>query len=266
MLVLFLGLGGWAFWIEPASISVKNYEIALPVWPAGCEGLRVAVLSDLHVGSPFNGLDKLDRVVALTNGARPDAILMTGDYVITGVKGGTFVAPESFAPRLGRLRAPMGVYAVLGNHDFWFDGGRVARALEASGIAMLEDRAIRLTRGGCTIRIAGLSDFWMSNHDVQAALHDVPAGAPVVVFTHNPDVFPLLPDRVSLTIAGHTHGGQVWFPIIGRPMVPSEYRQRFAAGHIVERGRHLFVSTGIGTSALPVRFMVPPEISVLEIR
>jgi predicted MPP superfamily phosphohydrolase len=113
--------------------------------------------------------------------------------------------------------------------------------------------------------LAGVSDLWEGKHDVQAALQEVPESAPVIVFTHNPDVFPDIPRRVSLTIAGHTHGGQVYIPGVGRPVVPSRYGQRFAIGHIEEDERHLIVSSGLGTSILPVRFLVPPEISILRV-
>lgn len=123
-----------------------------------------------------------------------------------------------------------------------------------------------MTRGEGSFWLAGISDFWEGPHNVQLAVQQIPHQVPIIAFTHNPDVFPEIPSRVALTIAGHTHGGQVQLPIIGRPIVPSRYGERFAAGHIVEAGRHLFVSTGLGTSILPVRFRVPPEISILTVR
>jgi len=168
-------LGLWAFWLEPASVGVRTHHVTLPSWPEACGVLRVAVLADVHVGSPFNGLDKLDKVVALTNQSRPDLILMTGDYVITGVKGGSLIAPEAFAPALRRLRANMGVYAVLGNHDYWFDAPRVRQAFEGAGIPVLRDRARRVERGSCAFWIAGLTDFWEDHHDLPGALSEVPA-------------------------------------------------------------------------------------------
>ncbi len=260
-----LALGSWAFWLEPASLWNEDHEIALPGWPAACDGLRVAVLADLHVGSPWNGLDKLDRIVDLTLAAQPDLVLLAGDYVIHGVVGGSFTAPEPMAERLGRLAAPLGVHAVLGNHDWWYDAARVRRALEAEGIGFLEDEATELRRGGCGFWLAGISDFWEGAHDVEAALRGIPDMAPILAFTHNPDVFPEVPARVTLTLAGHTHGGQVALPLLGRPIVPSRYGQRYAIGHVVEEGRHLFVSSGLGTSILPVRFRVPPEVSVVSL-
>jgi len=262
--VVALGLRG--FWWEPSSLQNENYELRLPGWPAACDGLRVALMADHHVGSPFNGLDKLERIVDLTTDAGPDVALLAGDYVITGVLGGTFVPPEAIASRLARLRAPLGVYAVLGNHDWWLDAGRVGRALEAEGIVLLEDRAVQVRRDECSFWIAGVSDWTEGAHDVAAALEPVPRDAPVLLFTHHPDLFPRIPPRVSLTLAGHTHGGQVRLPLLGRPVVPSRYGQRYAAGHVVEEGRHLFVTPGLGTSILPVRLGVPPEISVLQLR
>jgi len=154
---------------------------------------------------------------------------------------------------------------VLGNHDWWLDAPRVRSALESVGIPVLEDAATPLRRDSCAFWLVGIGDLWVGRHDVGKALSAVPEGAPIVAFTHNPDVFHRMPARVTLTIAGHTHGGQVYLPLLGRPIVPSEYGERYAIGHVVEDGRHLFVSPGLGTSILPVRFLVPPEVSVLRL-
>jgi predicted MPP superfamily phosphohydrolase len=196
---------------------------------------------------------------------RPDLILIPGDFVVQGVLGGRFVSPEESASVLARLKAPLGVWATLGNHDWWLGAGRVRSALEKNGIEVLEDRAVRIERGGTPFWLVGISDFWEGPHDVRKAMSQVGDASPVLAFTHNPDVFPVLRGRFSLLIAGHTHGGQVHLPLLGRPIVPSKYGERFAIGHVVEDGRHLFVSPGLGTSILPVRFRVPPEITVLEL-
>jgi predicted MPP superfamily phosphohydrolase len=259
-----LALGLRAFWLEPASLVVVEQHLDVP-WPAH-RRLRIAVLTDLHVGSPFNGLEKLRTVVARTNAARPDIVCILGDLVIQGVTGGRFVPPESIAAELANLRAPAGVLAVLGNHDAWLDHDRVRRALEQARIRVVEDTAVRLDTPAGPAWVAGVSDLWTRPHDIKTALAGVHAdGAPVLLLTHNPDIFPDIPDRVTLTLAGHTHGGQVRFPLLGAPIVPSRFRQRFAAGHVVEGGRHLFVSTGIGTSIFPVRFRVPPAVTVLTV-
>ena len=254
-------LGGWAFGVEPASLRVEQSELALPGWDR--PPLRIALLSDLHVGSPWNGLDKLAEIVEATNAARPDLVLLLGDLVIQDVVGGTFVPPEKIAAVLARLTARHGVWAVLGNHDHWLDAPRVARSLESAGIPVLEDRAVKLEAGG--FWLLGVSDHWEGAHDIAKALSGVTDDDPILLFTHNPDIFPDVPPRVTLTFAGHTHGGQVYFPVLGRLVVPSLYGERYAIGHVVEEGRHLFVTPGTGTSILPVRFLVPPEISIVRV-
>lgn len=259
-------IGTWGFWLEPSSLRNEDHEIGLPSWPRECDGLRIAILTDLHVGSPHNGIANLARVVDLTQRADPDLMLLAGDYVIHGVPGGSFVSPEESARELARLSAPAGVFAVLGNHDWWLDAKRVRRALVGAGIAVLDDASQTVALGDCRFWLAGVSDLWEGPHDIGRALAGVPEEAPTILFTHNPDLFPDVPDRVSLTIAGHTHGGQVYIPGIGRPGVPSQFGERFAIGHIIEDGRHLFVSSGVGTSVVPIRFLVPPEVSVLRIR
>lgn len=262
-LVLGLLVGAQGLVIEPASLEVHPSTLALPGWPAAHAPLSVALLADLHTGAPWQGLDALAQVVETTNALRPDLVLLLGDYVIHGVVGGRFVPPEESAPVLGRLRAPLGVFAVLGNHDHWFDAGRVRAALESAGVVVLEDQARRVEREGGAFWLVGLKDWWETDRDLAGALAQLGDDAPALAFTHNPDVFATLPDRFALVIAGHTHGGQVALPLLGRPVVPSRYGERYAVGHVVEEGRHLFVTTGIGTSIVPVRLGVPPEIALL---
>ncbi len=275
VLVVLTSLAAWAFWLEPSSITVRRVGLSVPGWRAEHAGLKVALLTDLHVGAPHMGLAQLHRVVERTNAEAPDVILITGDFVIGGpqdeggerggVAGGTFVEPELIAAELKHLRAPLGVHAVLGNHDWWFDGVRVTRALEGAGVRVLENQAARVERGGRAFWLAGIADLWTRKPDVAGALREVSADDAVLLFTHNPDIFPGVPARVSLTIAGHTHGGQVNLPLVGCLVVPSRFGQRYAMGHVVEGGRHLYVGGGIGTSIIPVRFRVPPEIVVLSL-
>ena len=222
----------------------------------------MAVLTDLHVGAPHIDLAKLAAVVEATNAVEPELILLAGDYVIHGVKGGTFVPPEAMAPFLANLTADHGVFAVLGNHDWWYDGPAVRRAFEASGIEVLDNEAVWLS---AEVWVAGLGDATTRHADLDAVYAAMPVRAPTLLVTHNPDIFPKVTGPIDLTIAGHTHGGQVWLPLLGRLVVPSGFGDRYAIGHVVEDGRHLFVSPGLGTSILPVRFGVPPEISVLEL-
>lgn len=262
-LLVFLAL--WAFVIEPSRLVLREERITLPSWPANLKDMRIAVISDLHAGSPYITIEKIHQIVEMTNSARPDLILMPGDFIIQGVKGGSFMEPEVMASELKGLRARLGIFATLGNHDWWYNGPRVKKSLENAGITALENDAAKIERDGAIIWVAGIGDKWTGNPDIASALAKVNDGAPIIALTHNPDIFPSIPARVALTIAGHTHGGQVSLPIIGRPIVPSDYGQRYASGHIVEGSKRLFVSTGVGTSILPVRFRVPPEISLLTI-
>ena len=257
-------LGLSAFWLEPASLTVVEERISLSGAARGA--VRIAILTDLHVGSPFNGIAKLREIVDRTNAATPDVVCILGDLVIQGVIGGRFVAPEDIGAELGRLRARVAVAGVLGNHDSWLNHDRVRDALERNGIRVLEETAAKLATPAGPVWLAGISDLWTGRHDIATALAaTADDGAPVILMTHNPDVFPLVPKRVALTLAGHTHGGQVRLPFLGRPIVPSRFGQRFAAGHVVEDGRHLFVATGLGTSILPVRFRVPPAVTMLTV-
>jgi uncharacterized protein len=268
-LSLLAAAGVWGFLIEPQRLVVTRHALSLPSWPKPLVGLRVALLSDLHIGSPFWDVAALARLVERTNAEKPDLVLLAGDYQINGVPGGAFVAAEPIADGLSQLKAPLGVIAVLGNHDWWNDGERTRRAFASRGIAVLEESSVRLEYHGTAFYVVGLADQMTRPSAPEAALAQLPAGAPTLVLVHEPDVFesfPRLGLAPSLTLAGHTHGGQVWLPLLGRRVVPSEFGQRYAYGHVVENGRHLFVTSGVGTSIMPVRFLVPPEIALLELR
>ena len=256
-------LAGWAFFWEPRRLVTRENNIVLPCWRGA--PVRVAVVSDLHVGSPYTGVEKLDRVVETINDGRPDVVFLLGDFVIQGVIGGDFVSPERIAQALRKLKAPLGVYAVLGNHDWWLDAPRVERALRDSGITVVEDTAVELRRDREIFWLVGISDYMEGAHDVHRAFGRVSGDAPAIAITHNPDIFPAIPSRACLTVAGHTHGGQVALPILGRLIVPSKYGERYAIGRIHEHGKQLFVTAGVGTSILPVRFRVPPEVVFLTI-
>ena len=168
------------------------------------------------------------------------------------------------------------VVTILGNHDWWEDADMVRATLAANRIPVLENQSERLTTaGGAAFWLAGLGDqlaFFDGQgrlrgvDDLPGTLAGIPEdGDPIILLAHEPDIFPQIPDRVSLTLCGHTHGGQVAIPFLGRPIVPSRYGERYAYGHVVEDGRHLIVSGGLGCSRLPIRFGVPPEIVVIDL-
>jgi hypothetical protein len=271
----------YAFGYEPLmEPRVARYHIAPRVWPKGF-ALEIAALSDLHACDPWMSLERIDAIVDRMNALRPDVIVLLGDYVAGLHRFATPIPAPQWARALSRLSAPLGVHAILGNHDMWDDEtaqhrGRhetIARAaLEANGIPVYENAAVCLTRGARPFWLAGLADQfaiptgrrrWNGLDDLPGTLAEVTTDDPVILLAHEPDIFPRVPERVALTLCGHTHGGQVrlfgWAPI-----VPSFYGNRYVHGHIVEDDKHLVVSGGLGCTALPVRFGAPPE--VLHIR
>ena len=263
--LLGMALGVDAFFVEPARLVVNRQELRLANWPAELSGVRVAFISDLHVGSPHWRLSRLNELVQKVNAERPDLILLGGDYLINDVWFGEHVEAEPIALSLAQLRAPLGVFAVLGNHDWWNDGPKVRAAFEAHGVTVLDDEVRRIRFKGKDFCLLGVRDETERLRSADKELELALPGMPLLVLMHEPDLFADLDERATLTLAGHTHGGQVDLPLLGRRVVPSRFGSRYAAGHIVEGGRHLFVTTGVGTSIIPVRFRVPPEIALLTL-
>jgi uncharacterized protein len=259
-------LAVWGFWIEPRRLVVRHITVALDDWPAALDRLRIAFFSDIHVGSPHVSLDRLAAIVRAANALRPDLILLGGDFMIAQTLGARLVPPGPIVAGLAELRAPLGVYAVLGNHDRKRGRAPQAIAAFAGGPArLIENTAVRLVRGDAPFWLIGLSDLYRGNPDVAATMAQVVDDAPVLALTHNPDLFPELPDRVRLTLAGHTHNGQVRMPLVGALYASSRYGLRYAGGLVREGRKQLYVGAGIGTSLLPVRFLAPPEIAVLTL-
>ncbi|HWK27849.1 MAG TPA: metallophosphoesterase [Solirubrobacter sp.] len=266
VLVPALAALAYAAWFEPRRLVVRDVDLTLPHWPTELSGLRAGVLSDLHAGVPHAGLKAVRRVVDALNAREPDVHLLLGDYLDASQVWRHRLAPERIAAELARLRAPLGTLAVLGNHDWHDNGDRMWRALSAAGITVLENRAVELHARGGSFWVAGLADLRYRRPRVDATLATIPPGAPTILLAHDPDMFAGVPSRVSLTLSGHTHGGQVAIPLLRRPLLPSYYGERYARGHIVEHGRHLIVTSGIGTSGLPIRLFAPPEVLVLTLR
>ena len=241
---------------------MTHHDLPLPRWPRALDGVRVALIADLHAGAPHVDLRTLERLAARVNRAAPDLVVLLGDYAGAKVRGATPLAPEQVAQRLAALRPP--AVAVLGNHDWVQWGPRMRDALRAAGLTVLENDAVPIELRGRRLWTVGVADLTTRTPSLQA-VDAVPAEDPVLLLTHNPDVFPAVPPRVALTLAGHLHGAQVNLPLLRDRAVPSRYGARYRAGHVEEDGRHLFVSRGIGTSRLPVRLFAKPEIAVLTI-
>ena len=251
----------YAGWIEPQRLVTVRRTLALPHWPHALDGLRIGLLSDLHAGALHAGPAAIARAVDRLNAEVPDAMFLLGDFIDAHPVWGGRVEPPEIARELASLRAPLGTFAVLGNHDWKQAGDRMWTALRDAGIEVLENRVL----AAGDMYVAGLADLRSRMPDLPGTLAEAPAGAPVILLAHDPDVFPFVPDRVALTVSGHTHGGQVAIPRLRRFAIPSHYGERYARGHIVERGRHLYVTSGLGTSGLPLRLFAPPEIVVLEL-
>lgn len=261
---LALALLVWSVVIEPAGLEVVHQRLPVPGWPARLGELRIAAIGDLHVGSPHKGLDSLGELVRQTNALHADLIVLLGDYVQETV-GGETVPPEQVAQVLARLQAPLGVYAVLGNHDWLYGESEVRAAFADHGLRLLDETAVLLRHGEHEFWLAGFGDLWFGAPKAAHTLEPLSRGPPIIAITHNPDIFPTVPARAALVIAGHTHGGQVSVPGYGPPIVPSRFGQRYARGVVREKGHTLFVTSGVGTSILPLRFRVPPEIVILTV-
>jgi predicted MPP superfamily phosphohydrolase len=264
-------------------LRVARYDITPPQWPADFP-LKIAVVADLHACDPWMSLQRIEAIVERTNALDADIIVMLGDYVAGHRHVTRFIPASEWAPVLAGLRAPLGVHAILGNHDWWEDktvqregqGPTVARrALEAAGIPVYENDAQRLTKAGRPFWLAGLGDQLaylparrfrpvrrIGVDDLAATLAKVTDDAPVILLAHEPDVAMRVPARVALQLSGHTHGGQIrlfgWSPV-----VPTRY-DKFAYGHSRENC-DLIVSGGLGCSIMPFRIGVPPEIVLVTL-
>lgn len=276
----------YTVFIEPMiRARIKTYSLRPLNW-SNAPRLRIAVIADVHACRPWMTPERIRSVVDLCNGLAPDLTVLLGDYVSSMNAVTEHVPSGEWSAALSGLSAPLGVFAILGNHDWWEDsiaqrnrhGPTIAqKALEAVGVKVLENETVRINKDGKAFWLAGLGDQlallprsehnrigWRGVDRLDDTLAAVDDEAAVILLAHEPDIFPRVPRRVSLTLSGHTHGGQVrlfgWSPV-----VPSRYGNRYAYGHVEEEGRHLIVSGGLGMSIAPIRFGVRPEIVLLEL-
>jgi predicted MPP superfamily phosphohydrolase len=263
-------LTGFVLWLfDNARVMpvVRRMEIALP-YPAGAmrQPVTVALLTDSHLSGPDNSPERMTRIVRQVNQLKPDLILLGGDYIGDPKGSATYDAAASIAPFAG-LRAPLGVLAVLGNHDAKrhakINGKQWRQLFARLGIPLLLNEAVR--RG--PLVIGGLRDIYTSRPDIPGTLQAMEElGGAQVVLSHGPDVFPALPDRPLLTLVGHTHCGQVALPFAGIVYVPSRFGTRYACGLYREGAKSMIVSAGVGTSGLPIRMLSPPDVWLVTIR
>ncbi len=209
----------WAFWLEPDSLRVTATDLPLRNAAAPLAGMRIAAISDLHAGAPFIDAAKLQRVVAMTNAQHPDLIVIAGDIFVQLVEGGSEIAPRVVADILSGLQAPLGVYAVLGNHDEGDHAALYLSELQRAGITPIDNDVRKIDVGTLHFWMAGFADLETGGPDIGATLAKITDDAPVIALTHNPDLFPSVPPRVNLLIAGHTHGGQVRLSFLSRKIL-----------------------------------------------
>ena len=270
LFVLAAAFVGWLILNARAMPVVRRAEVLLP-FPADAPRapVTVALLTDTHLSGPDNSPARMARIVAQINALKPDLILLGGDYIGDAKGGATYDARASIASFAG-LRAPLGVVAVLGNHDSRsqknqraLSGADWQAAFARMGITLLQDGAVR--RG--PLAIGGLQDVYTRKIDLPATLAATArvGGAPLIL-SHGQDVFPALPDAPSLTLVGHTHCGQVALPFAGIVYVPSKYGTRYACGLYRDGARTMIVAGGVGTSGLPIRMLAPPDIWLITVR
>jgi predicted MPP superfamily phosphohydrolase len=268
----------YAYFVEPFELRVNEYRVEVKgLYPVN-DGLRIVAICDKHGGSRGVDAAKIREVVRLANAENPDIVVLLGDYVSENLGRTAIKMPiGTIAENLKGLRSRFGVYAVLGNHDGWFDDNEVASELRGIGYTVLQNEAVTVFKDGRKFTLLGLKDHmkaqnWANfSNENRAVLEKIGDTGDVIAIEHSPDILPMITGDLSISpmlrliIAGHTHGGQIRFPILGAPIVPSSYGQKYASGQIRENGVDMFVTTGVGTSIFPLRFMVPPEIAVLTL-
>lgn len=274
---------GYAVAVEPGfMLDVTRYRISPRTWPAGLD-LKIAVIADIHACEPFMPASRVRRIAEIANSMQPDMVVLLGDFNGGHRFATAPVMPEQWAEALDILDAPLGVHAILGNHDWWHgplpnmraDGTvGIRRALRHMNASLLDNDARRLAKGGQPFWVAGLGDQlahptgrhrFRGADDLDATLAKVTDDAPIVLLAHEPYVFHRVPDRVAVTLCGHTHGGQVNFPIVGPVIANERFGRDLVYGHTIAGDRHIVISAGLGTSILPIRFMRPPELVELTI-
>jgi predicted MPP superfamily phosphohydrolase len=278
-----IATGGYAFGIEPGFLlELTSYRLTPRHWPAGLR-LKIAVIADIHACKPWMSAHRVHSICAHVNALKPDMVVLLGDYVgghriVSGP-----VMPEAWGAALSVLRAPLGVYGVMGNHDLMHgalpnmpaeDGEPVRRALRNAGVRVLENDTLRLDKDGQAFWLVGLADQLIHSavarggsgfDDLPGCLAQVSDHAPVILLAHEPYIFPKVPAQVSLTLSGHTHGGQIRLPDFSRAWMSDRVKWSQTYGHFDDNGKHMIVSAGLGTSMMPVRLLRPPEIVSVEL-
>jgi len=252
---------GFYMHCEAESLTVNHVDLESDSWTL--PPVVVAVAADFHVGSSAKEFDRLRKAVDMIAAEKPDLILLPGDFV-AGVRPSQAAPPLAIARELAKLKAPLGVYAMLGNHDHWQGTEHFVNAFAKAGVPLLENRTVDLQFRGKRFHLVGVTDDWTKTPEMWTRL--LPKDSlPRIVMTHSPDVYATLPEPVALAVAGHTHGGQVVLPLLGPLFVPSRFGRRYLSGVVKEGRNTIFITRGVGTSFFAVRLFCPPEIAALRL-
>lgn len=234
---------------------LRTTTVVLPGYPAGAKPLRIALLTDTHLAGPDQTPERLARIVAAIDAQHPDLILLGGDYMSEPKPIGRAYGPDAAVAPLAKLHAPLGVVAILGNHDHWDADGTIQPALERIGVILLQNQAVR--RG--PLVIGGIDDGYSGHMDVPATLAAVARlSGPTLFLSHEPNAIAQLP-RGAVLVTGHTHCGQIALPFFGPIYIPGKHHLHYACGRYDEHGKTVIVSGGVGTSDVPLRFWAPPD-------
>lgn len=249
----------WGTWVTCRRTRIRRYDVPIRGLSAVMDGYRIVQLSDLHIGS-YASTSMASRWVAKANELRPDLVVVTGDMVSSGV-----AFHRDIADVLATLRATDGVAVIAGNHDYFGDGYPLFQYLEDAGIRVLRNAWRTVVRGDARFVLVGVDDAWTGRADLAAALRDRPEG-PTIVLAHDPALFPAAARaRVDLVLSGHTHGGQIALPFIARWANLTRLSHRHSIGVARVSGSTLIVSAGLGTTGLPLRLGVPPEVVLIRL-
>lgn len=262
-------LAGDSILIEPNRPQLVRQELTLARWPAAIDGYKIAVLSDFHYDPVFS-VHPLQAAVPAVNALQPDLIVLTGDFVSEPSFGrsrhSAALAAEPCSLLLRDLKAPCGLWAVMGNHDAVTDPNLITSILHASGIQVLSNQSTAIERAGARFWLSGVDDVMMGNSDLNATLAKVPKAEPTVLLAHEPDYADFVAKHpVDLQISGHSHGGQVRLPFLPPFYLPPLAR-KYISGLFKVGPLTLYTNRGLGTVGLPIRFDCPPEITLITLR